>query len=69
MMFGQQPSSHRILKRLAKALIRLRVCAGWSEPLLISCHGSYIFLEGENNVSTEIKIHITETFLCIVGNP
>ena len=34
--------------RLAKALIRLPVCAGWSEPLLvahttlfeISCHGS-----------------------------
>ena len=77
MMFGQQPSSHRILKRLAKALVRLRVCAGWSEPLLIahttlleiSCHGSHIFLEGANNVNTEIIIHIIETFLCIVGNP
>ena len=41
-------NSHRIFKRLAKALISLRVCAGWSEPLLvahtilleISCHGS-----------------------------
>ena len=41
---------HRIFKRLAKALIRLRVCTGWSEPLLvahttlleISCHGSII---------------------------
>ena len=40
--------SHVILKRLAKALIRLRVCAGWSEPLLVAhtalleipCHGS-----------------------------
>ena len=38
-----------ISKRLARALISLRVCAGWSEPLLvahitllkISCHGSY----------------------------
>ena len=38
--------------RLAKALIRLRVCADWSEPLLvahttlleISCHGSYAFV-------------------------
>ena len=37
--------------RLAKALIRLRVCAGWSEPLLvahttlleISSHGSYVY--------------------------
>ena len=36
-------------KRLAKALIRLRICAGWSKPLLIahttlleiSCHGSF----------------------------
>ena len=42
-------NTHRIVKRLAKALIRLRVGAGgWSEPLLvahttlleISCHGS-----------------------------
>ena len=40
---------HGIFKRLAKALVRLRVCAGWSEPLLvahttlleISCRGSY----------------------------
>ena len=40
--------SHRIYKRQAKALISLRVCAGWSEPLLvvhtslleISCRGS-----------------------------
>ena len=39
------PKSHRIFK----ALIRLRVCADWSEPLLvahttlleISCRGSY----------------------------
>ena len=45
------PSQHnprRIFKRLAKALIRLRVCAGWSEALQvthttlleISCRGS-----------------------------
>ena len=38
--------------RLEKALISLRVCAGWSEPLLvahttlleISCHGSIIYM-------------------------
>ena len=36
MMFGQELNNHRILKRLAKALIRLRVCAGWSEPLLVA---------------------------------
>ena len=42
-------TGHRISKRLAKALIRLRVCAGWSESLLvahttlleISSHGSF----------------------------
>ena len=51
MMFSQQPNSHRIFMRLAKALIRLRVCAGWSEALLvahttlleISCRSSYGF--------------------------
>ena len=44
-MFGQ-----RIFKRLAKALIRLRICTGWSEPLLVAntalleilCRGSYV---------------------------
>ena len=49
MLFSQQLNSHRIFKRQAKALIRLRVCAGWSEPLLvahttlleISCRGSF----------------------------
>ena len=35
-------------KRQAKALIRLRICAGWSDRayttlLEISCHGSYLF--------------------------
>ena len=49
MMFGQLLNSHSIFKRQAKALIRLRVCAGWSEALLvalttlleISCRGSF----------------------------
>ena len=48
MMFGQELNSQTIFKRLAKALISLRVCAGWPEPLLvaqttlleISFHGS-----------------------------
>ena len=48
MAFSQLFNNHRILKRLAKALIRLRICAGWSEALLvahttlleISCTGS-----------------------------
>ena len=29
-------NTERIFKRLAKALIRLRVCAGWPEALLVS---------------------------------
>ena len=36
MMFDQSPKSRRIFKQLAKALIRLRICAGWSEPLLVA---------------------------------
>ena len=44
--------THRIFKQLAKALIRLFICAGWSEALLVaqttllemSCCGSYLYL-------------------------
>ena len=35
-MFGQLPKGHKLFKQLANALIRLRVYAGWSEPLLVS---------------------------------
>ena len=57
-MFSQQFYTQRIFRRLAKALIRQCVCAGWSETLLvahttfleISCHGS--------NVSYELEILI-----------
>ena len=43
----------RLFKRLAKALIRLCICAGWSEALLvahttlmeISCHGSILLVD------------------------
>ena len=36
MLFCLYINSHRIIKRLAKAPIRLRICAGWSEPLLVA---------------------------------
>ena len=36
MMFGQKLYIHGIFKPLAKALIRLRVCAGYSEALLLA---------------------------------
>ena len=53
MMFSQKLDSHEIFKRQAMALIRLRICAGWSEPLLvahtilleISCRGSYTMIK------------------------
>ena len=35
-LLSKQLNSHRIFKRLAKALIRLRVCAGWSKALLVA---------------------------------
>ena len=35
-MFWSVAYTHRILKRLAKYLIRLRACAGLSEPLLVT---------------------------------
>ena len=58
MMFGQKLNIHKIFKRLAKALNRLRVYADWSEPLLvahttlleISCRGLIIFLVTLNDV-------------------
>ena len=50
--------SQRIFKGLAKALIRLRVCAGWSEALLvahttlleISCRGSIMFVAADGGL-------------------
>ena len=36
MVFSQELNTHRIFKRLAKALARLRACAGWSEALLVA---------------------------------
>ena len=55
--------SHRIFKRQAKALIRLRICAGWSEPLLvahttlleISCQGSSVITMRETQVLISIS--------------
>ena len=50
MVFSRWLGGHRMFKRQPKALIRLRIGAGWSEPLLvahttlleISCHGSFV---------------------------
>ena len=50
MMFSQEHDTHRKFKRQAKALIRLRVCASWSESLMVAhitlleslCRGSFV---------------------------
>ena len=65
MKFSQQLNTHNIVKRLAKALISLRVCAGWSEPLLvahttlleISCCGSNIYMHFAQWAEMKSKIH------------
>ena len=75
MMFGQKLNSPRIFKWLAKALIRLRVCAGWSEPLLvthntlleISCRGSIkslTCLPGRIYANTQDNVHLSGSY-CI----
>ena len=51
-------NSHRIFKRLAKALTRLRVCAGWSEALIVAqcwkshalAHINTLFAESRNMI-------------------
>ena len=73
MMFGQKFNIHRIFKRLAKALISLRVCAGWSEPLQvahntlleISCHGSFVNSDGSSEtVDAKIGLrHVCSSML------
>ena len=68
MLFGQLLNCHIIFKRVAKALIRLRVCAGWSEPLLvahttlleISCHGSNEGTSRTTNIQTTSGCHMGE---------
>ena len=55
MVFSQKLNNHRMLKELAKAQIRLRICAGRYEALLvahtklleISCTGSLMLNRNE----------------------
>ena len=62
MMFGQELNIHRIFKRLTKALIRLRVCAGWSEALLVA-HTTLL------EISCYVHLSDTETFRNSDFNP
>ena len=68
-------NSHRIFKRPAKALIRLCICAGWSEPSLaahtklleISCRGLYV--NDPKNESFEKKKTLTKMRRCKTRGP
>ena len=67
-MFGQLPKGHKLFKRLANALIRLRVYAGWSEPLLVS-HTTLLEL---NSLLKMIFSNNTSVFIpeyCVSDNP
>ena len=72
-MFSQKLNSYLVFTRLAKAQIRLHICAGLSEPLLvahttlleISCHGSTSILIVFPNVYSvyfEITISLRRFF-------
>ena len=74
MVFSQYLNNYRILKRLAKALIRLCVCAGWSEALLvahttlleISCTGSFICYDHFKPIKKHHYLTYTKRFwLCL----
>ena len=52
-------NTHRIFKRLAKALIRLRVCAGCSDALLVA-HTTLLEISCRGSV---IKIYVISTYL------
>ena len=79
MAFSQLLNNHIILKRRAKAMIRLRVCAGWSEALLIahntlletSCTGSYsknirIYHECEGEIENSVpRIGVWHHKVCL----
>ena len=82
MLFGQLLNIHRIFKWLAKALIRLCVCAGWSEHLLvahttlleISCRGSIMCFLGWivlNTLITWVSLYVPvhEISYCISEQP
>ena len=56
-MFGQSPLIHRVFKQLAKALIRLHVCADWSEPLLVA-HTTFLEISCLGSFLTEIVIQV-----------
>ena len=57
-MCSQLLNTHRIFNLLAKALIRLRKCAAWSEPLLFP-HTTLleILFRGSYTIGTQ-KTHI-----------
>ena len=58
MVFSKYLNSHRIFKGLAKALIRLHVCAGWSEALLVS-HTSFLETTCRGSINLPLRTPIS----------
>ena len=66
----ETPNANRsiVLKRLAKALIRLRICAGWSKPLVlahtilleISYFGPFIGAKNALRLYIKTKLHLSD---------
>ena len=63
MLFGHKLNIHRIFKRLAKTLIRLRVCADWSEPLLIA-HTTLLEISCRGSIFSLYFMQLQEKGLC-----
>ena len=57
MMVSQHLKDHRIFKRLAKALIRLCICAGWSEALLVA-HTTLMEIPSRSSFAFCLLIHV-----------
>ena len=53
---------HGIFKRLAKSLIRLRVCAGWSEPLLVA-HATLLEISCRGSIQVFFDLSLRNSFL------
>ena len=66
----ETPNANRLIvfKRLAKALIRLRICAGWSKPLVlahttlleISYFGPFIGAKNALRLYIRTKLHLSD---------
>ena len=66
MMFCQQLTIYRIFKRLAKALIRMRVCAVWSESFLVA-HTTLLEISCRGRQSSRSEISLNAICFRTIG--